>query len=239
MLNFHFAQAHVLLVDDDAELLGMMVELLRNEGMEVSRAGSWRAARDMLERAVHDVLVLDVMLPDANGLEVCRHLRGQGSQMPILMLTARGEPMDRVLGLELGADDYLAKPFEPRELVARIRALCRRISQASPASGQLRFGELEIDLAGFRVTYAKSLISLSSSEFKLLVALARQAGKPMSRDDLSAAVQPGGYMPLDRAVDVQVARLRKKLNAACPGHDWIATMRGVGYAFSGSGVPSP
>jgi DNA-binding response OmpR family regulator len=232
MFTFFAANARVLLVDDDAELLGMMVELLRNEGMEVSRAGCWRDARDMLERAVPDVLVLDVMLPDANGLEVCRQLRAQGSQMPILMLTARGEPMDRVLGLELGADDYLAKPFEPRELVARIRALCRRINQASPASELLRFGELEIDLAGFRVTYAKSLISLSSSEFKLLVVLARKPGTSMSREDLSAAVQPGGYVPLDRAVDVQVARLRKKLNAACAGHDWIITVRNVGYVFA-------
>lgn len=232
MFTFNIDQAHVLLVDDDAELLGMMVELLRNEGMVVHLAGSWREAHVLLEREVPDVLVLDVMLPDANGMEVCRQLRGQGSQMPILMLTARGEPMDRVLGLELGADDYLAKPFEPRELVARIRALCRRTRDTLPASGLLRFGDLEVDLAGFRVTFAKSSIALSTIEFKLLAILARQPGTPMLRADLSAAVQLGRYVPLDRSVDVQVARLRKKLSAASSGHDWITTMRGVGYMFT-------
>jgi DNA-binding response OmpR family regulator len=232
MLNFHFGQARVLLVDDDAELLGMMGELLRNEGMAVRQAGSWQAGQHLLALDVPNVLVLDVMLPDANGLEVCRHLREQGHPLPILMLTARGEPMDRVLGLELGADDYLAKPFEPRELVARIRALCRRLRGIAPACTLLRFGELTIDLVAFRVTYAQASVSLSSAEFKLLAALARQAGTPLSREDLTAAVQLAGVMPLDRAVDVQVARLRKKLSAASAGQDWITTVRGVGYVFA-------
>jgi DNA-binding response OmpR family regulator len=207
MFTSQFGLAHVLLVDDDVELLSMMAELLRNQGMEVRCASSWRVAQGMLERAASDVLVLDVMLPDANGLDVCRHLRGQGCVKPILMLTARGEPMDRVLGLELGADDYLAKPFEPRELVARIRALYRRGRDTAPAHTLLRFGELEVDLVGFRVVYAHALVSLSSSEFKLLATLARQPGKPMSREDLSAAVQPGSYMPLDRAVKLALGMI--------------------------------
>lgn len=233
MLIPNLAQISVLLVDDDAELLTMVAELLCNEGMQVLTAGTERAALMALAVATPDVLVLDVMLPDVNGLDLCRRLRGQGFEAPILMLTARGEPMDRVLGLELGADDYLGKPFDPRELVARIRALCRRKRDAQAASA-IRFGELEIDLVRFRALHAGALVSLTSSEFKLLAALARQPGKPMSREALSAAVQPGSYMPLDRAVDVQVARLRKKLSAASSGHDWITTLRGVGYVFAGA-----
>ena len=233
MVTAQFSQLRVLVVDDDAELVNMLAELLRNQGMDVRFASAWRTGRGMLERAAPDVLVLDLMLPDANGLDVCRYLRGQGCTMPILMLTARGEPMDRVLGLELGADDYLSKPFEPRELVARIRALHRRGRDAAPTLTPLKFGALEVDLVSFRATYAQDAVPLSSSEFKLLAVLARQPGKPMSREDLSAAVQPGTYMPLDRAVDVQVARLRKKLSEACDGHDWITTVRGVGYVFTG------
>lgn len=227
-------RAGVLLVDDDDELVAMVAELLRNEGMHVHTAGSGRAALELLESLVPDALVLDVMLPDANGLDLCRRLRSQGCEIPILMLTAKIEPIDRVLGLELGADDYLGKPFEPRELVARIRALFRRGRSFQATNTALRFGDLEIDLMGFRVLYAGALVSLTSSEFKLLVALARQPGKPMSREALSAAVQPTGYVPLDRAVDVKVARLRKKLSAGCAGHEWMATVRGVGYVFTGS-----
>ncbi len=233
MFTHNLDQANVLLVDDDGELVAMVAELLREEGMNVHTAGSGRAALDLLKSAVPDVLVLDVMLPDVNGLDICRHLRGQGFQVPILMLTARIKPMDRVLGLELGADDYLCKPFEPQELVSRIRALCRRGRNAQATATVLRFGDLEIDLVGFRVLYAGALVSVTPSEFKLLATLARQPGKPMSREALSAAVQPAGYLPLDRSVDVQVARLRKKLIAGCAGRDWMATVRGVGYVFTG------
>jgi DNA-binding response OmpR family regulator len=149
-----------------------------------------------------------------------------------LMLTARGDPIDRVLGLEIGADDYLGKPFEPRELVARVRALARRHRTAERRT-VLRFGELAIDLLGRRVTCAGVVLALTSTEFKLLAALAAQPGRPVTREALSAAVQPGSYMPLDRAVDVQVARLRKKLSASPGGADWIDTVRGEGYVFTG------
>lgn len=233
MFTPQLGQASVLLVDDDAELVAMVAELLRGEAMQVRTAGSGRAALEALAGTAPDVLVLDVMLPDANGLELCRRLRSQNSDVPILMLTARGEPMDRVLGLELGADDYMGKPFDPRELVARIRALYRRGRGVSVAHSLLCFGELEIDLAALRVFFGDVPVPLSSAEFRLLVALARNAGKPVSREALSAAVQPGGYMPLDRAVDVQVARLRKKLSSASAGREWIATVRGAGYAFRG------
>lgn len=225
-------RARVLLVDDDIELATMVCELLKREGLDTEHAASGAAGQAAWERKPPDVLVLDLMLPDANGLDLCRRLRAQGSNLPVLMLTARGDPMDRVLGLELGADDYLGKPFEPRELVARVRALARR-RRSSTERTVLRFGELSIDLLARRVTCAGTPLMLTSTEFKLLCALATQPGVAMGREALSAAVQPGSYMPLDRAVDVQVGRLRKKLRAAPGGGDWVETVRGEGYVFTG------
>jgi two-component system phosphate regulon response regulator OmpR len=222
----------VLLVDDDAELAAMLAELLEREGFQVESAHSGTAGLAAIRRAAPDVLVLDLMLPDANGLDLCRRLRAEGSGLAILMLTARGDPMDRVLGLEIGADDYLGKPFEPRELVARVRALARRQRQAELRT-QLRFGDLLIDLLGRRASCGGVALALTSVEFKLLAALAAQPGRTVARETLSAAVQPGSYVPLDRAVDVQVARLRRKLRAAPGGLDWIETVRGEGYVFTG------
>ena len=223
----------VLLVDDDEELAALVVELLQGEGVSVQHVASGRAALALLGHAWPDVLVLDVMLPDANGLDLCRRLRAQNAGLPILMLTARGDPMDRVLGLEIGADDYLGKPFEPRELVARVRALARRL-RASTERTTWRFGGLLIDLMARRAYWHAQPLTLTSTEFKLLAALAAQPGLTLGREALSAAVQPGSYMPLERAVDVQVARLRKKLQAAAPdGVEWIETVRGEGYVFTG------
>lgn len=223
---------NILLVDDDSELAHMVETLLQREGMHTTHAATGSAALAALQNVLPDVLVLDVMLPDANGLDLCRRLRSEAVDVPILMLTARGDPMDRVLGLEIGADDYLGKPFEPRELVARVRALARRHRTAERRT-VLRFGALVIDLIGRSVTCSGVALALTSTEFKLLTALAQQAGLTVTRETLSASVQPGGYLPLDRAVDVQVARLRKKLNAAPGGGDWIVTVRGEGYVFTG------
>lgn len=225
-------RVRVLLVDDDTELSAMVAELLQREGMDLTLAPTGSAGMAALRRRVPEVLVLDVMLPDANGLDVCRRLRAEGADVPILMLTARGDPIDRVLGLEIGADDYLGKPFEPRELVARVRALARRRRGAERRT-LLRFGELSIDLLGRRAVCAGEVLALTTVEFKLLAALAAQPGVPVSRVALSAAVQPGSYMPLDRAVDVQVARLRKKLRAAPGATEWVETVRGEGYVFTG------
>jgi len=225
----------VLLVDDDLELAAMLAELLQREGLHTRHAATGQAGLALLAEQAPQVLVLDLMLPDTHGLDLCRQLRAQGSPVPILMLTARGDPMDRVLGLELGADDYLGKPFEPRELVARIRALARRQCAAAQHT-QLQFGALHIDLLARRVSLAGQTLALTSTEFKLLAALAGQAGQTLGREALSAAVQPGQYMPLDRAVDVQVARLRKKLQGLpppAPGSDWVETVRGEGYVFTG------
>lgn len=222
----------VLMVDDDTELSAMVAELLQTQGMRVHCVGTAAQGMAELQRVEPDVLLLDLMLPDGNGLDLCRRLRDGGHELPVLMLTARGDPFDRVLGLELGADDYLGKPFEPRELVARVRALGRR-QRAVARRTQMRFDGLTLDLLARRAVCQGQALPLTSTEFKLLLALASQAGICVSRQDLSAAVQPGNYVPMDRAVDVQVARLRKKLPATADGRDWIETVRGEGYVFTG------
>jgi DNA-binding response OmpR family regulator len=224
-------QALILIVDDDAELSAMLVELLRREGWAthaVLTAGD--AERALLAKAP-DLVLLDAMLPDGNGFELARRWRAQHPALALVMLTARGDPMDRVLGLEIGADDYLPKPFEPRELVARVRALLRRSAVGRGEPTVLRFAGLSIDLVQRQAQAGAQAVALSSVEFKLLVALARQPGVPMAREALSEAVQPGGYQPQERTVDVQIARLRRKLREASPGAEWIDTVRGEGYVF--------
>lgn len=222
----------VLMIDDDQELIAMVAELLAREGIVAQGAPTAAAGMAALRARAPDVLVLDLMLPDANGLDVCRRLRQAGDDTPILMLTARGDPLDRVLGLEIGADDYLGKPFEPRELVARIRALARR-RQEKPPRTRLDFDGMYIDLFARRVVCGDVVLPLTSIEFKLLATLAAAAGVIVERHVLSAAIQPGNYVPQDRAVDVQIARLRKKLLPQPDGGEWIDTVRGEGYVFIG------
>jgi DNA-binding response OmpR family regulator len=175
------------------------------------------------------------MLPDAIGWDLCRRWRSQHPALGLLMLTARADPMERVLGLEIGADDYLSKPFELRELVARLRALLRRQASGRDDVAVLRYGSLSIDLLKREVRADTQAMALTTTEFKLLVALARVPGRPLAREELNEAIQPGRYKPLDRTVDVQVARLRRKLRAATPGTDWIDTVRGEGYVFVARG----
>jgi two-component system phosphate regulon response regulator OmpR len=221
----------VLMVDDDAELSGMVGELLEREGWAVHTVLTAGDGERALAQQQPEAVLLDVMLPDANGFDVCRRWRAAHPTLGIVMLTARGDPMDRVLGLEIGADDYLPKPFEPRELVARVRALLRRQAPGRADVPQLRFQGLVIDLLRREVLAGTQAVLLTSVEYKLLIALARVPGKPLSRTELSDAVQSGGYKPLDRTVDVQVARLRRKLREASPGSEWIDTVRGEGYVF--------
>ena len=221
----------VLMVDDDAELSGMVCELLEREGWSVHAVLTAGDGERALSQGLPDAVLLDVMLPDANGFDICRRWRAAHPGLGIVMLTARGDPMDRVLGLEIGADDYLPKPFEPRELVARVRALLRRQAPGRADAPQLRFDGLTIDLLKREVRAGSAAISLTSVEYKLLTALARTPGRPLTREQLSDAVQSGGYKPLDRTVDVQVARLRRKLAEAAPGSEWIDTIRGEGYVF--------
>jgi len=228
-------QPLILIVDDDAELSSMLVELLALEGWSTHTVLTAGDGERALRERQPDLVLLDAMLPDGNGFDLARRWRAQHPALAIVMLTARGDPMDRVLGLEIGADDYLPKPFEPRELVARVRALLRRTTPGRADSALLRFAGLAIDLVQREVTAGGSVVALTSVEFKLLVALARQPGTALSRDALSEAVQAGGYQPQERTVDVQIARLRRKLRDASPGAEWIDTVRGEGYVFAPRG----
>jgi DNA-binding response OmpR family regulator len=221
----------VLVVDDDAELSSMVAELLQREGLAVHTVLTAGDGERALQHYKPDAVLLDVMLPDANGFDICRRWRNTHPALGIVMLTARGDPMDRVLGLEIGADDYLPKPFEPRELVARLRALLRRQLPGRAEATQLRFDGLTIDQLKREVLAANRVVALTSVEYKLLIAMASTPGKPRTREQLSDAVQSSGYKPQDRTVDVQVARLRRKLEEAVPGKAWIDTVRGEGYVF--------
>jgi two-component system phosphate regulon response regulator OmpR len=229
------SQPLILIVDDDATLSGMLSRLLTLEGWSVHAELTGAEGARALARLRPDLVLLDLMLPDANGLDLCRQWRAAHPHLGILMLTARGEPLDRVLGLEIGADDYLAKPFEKRELVARIRALIRRQAPERTEPALMRFEGLTIDLLQREVRVGEARVALTSIEFKLLLELASTPGKPQSREHLSAQVQQGGYRPLDRTVDAQIYRLRRKLMQHGPACGWIDTVRGEGYAF----VPRP
>lgn len=231
----------ILIVDDDAELQGLLVRLLAQEGWAVESALTIKDGERLLAQHRPAVVLLDVMLADGNGLDMCRQWRAQQPDLGILMVSARGDPMDRVLGLEVGADDYLGKPFEKRELVARVRALLRRhrpaeaVPTAAPLTAMV-FDGLVIDLIRRTAVVDGKTIELSAIEYKLLVALAGAPGQPQSRDELSGAAQVGSYRPLDRSVDVQVSRLRRKLSGAASGREWISTVRGEGYVFSAPGT---
>ncbi len=225
------AKPQVLIVDDDAELSAMVATLFEREGWSVHSVLTGADGERALADVRPDAVLLDVMLPDANGYELCRRWRAAQPSLGLVMFTARGEPMDRVLGLEIGADDYLAKPFEPRELVARVRALLRRQAPGRADAALLRFDGLSIDLLRREVLAEAGAVALTGVEFRLLAALARVPGQTLTREVLSEAVQPGSYKPQDRTVDVQVARLRRKLREASPGEEWIDTARGEGYVF--------
>jgi two-component system phosphate regulon response regulator OmpR len=227
------SRAKVLLVEDDAELAGLVVRLLNVQAMDVSHVPTLSAAREALQRHGFDVLVLDIMLPDGSGLDLCREVRNQYPALPVLMLSARGDTIDRVLGLEIGADDYLAKPFDAAELTARLRSLLRRGRfDAGAAATRWQFGRMQIDLLSRTVSIDEVRVELSTTEYKVLLALSEQPGRPIGREQLSRMVQPGAYMPSDRSVDVQVARLRKKLRDRDSAHEWVLTVRGEGYVFT-------
>jgi len=221
----------ILIVDDDAELSNMVALLLQREGWAVHSVLTGGDGERELARLRPDAVLLDVMLPDANGYELCRRWRAAEPGLGLLMFTARGDPMDRVLGLEIGADDYLSKPFEPRELVARVRALLRRQTPGRSERSLLRYDGLCIDLLKREVLAGERAVPLTSVEYRLLAALVRSPGLVLAREALSEAVQAGRYKPQDRTVDVQVARLRRKLHEASPGKVWIDTVRGEGYVF--------
>jgi two-component system phosphate regulon response regulator OmpR len=219
----------VLIIDDDRKLAAMLVEYLTARGYEASACHDARGGTAALRERGADALILDVMLPDADGLEVCRRLRTE-SDVPIVMLTARGEPTDRIVGLELGADDYLPKPFDPRELLARLRAVLRR---RRPASGTvLRFGRLEIDPDAREARLDGAARSLTSYQFELLLALARNAGRAVSREALMDQVKGESLEAFDRSIDVHVSRIRAAIEDDPRRPKRILTLRGVGYLFA-------
>jgi DNA-binding response OmpR family regulator len=221
----------VLIIEDEEALADAMARGLRLKGMAVDVALDGPTGYDKAVLNDYDVVVLDRNLPGMHGDEVCRRLVASGSAARILRLTAARRSRDRVAGLDLGADDYLGKPFEPRELVARLRALLRRQQGAAAETSALCFNGLSIDRLTREVRVGTQRVALTSIEYKLLLALARSPGQAQSREQLNSAVQSGRYRPLDRTVDVQVARLRSKLREAAPGADWIVTVRGEGYVF--------
>ncbi len=234
--------SQLLMIEDDARLAQMVGEYLGQSGLQVTHRADGKSGLAQLQGPdagpLPDLVILDLMLPDMDGLEVCRRIRslqGHAAQVPVLMLTAKGDPMDRIIGLELGADDYLPKPFEPRELLARIRAILRRRTDggsAAAASQVLRFGTLEIDRDARTVTVAGELADLTSYQFDLLVALAERAGRVLTRDQIMEAVRGRELEAFDRSIDVHMGRIRAAIEADAKNPRRILTVRGVGYVFA-------
>jgi DNA-binding response OmpR family regulator len=222
--------ARILIIDDDPRLAELVADYLGEAGFQTRVSGSARDGMERLKRETFDALVLDLMLPDADGLDVCRRIR-ETSDLPLVMLTARGDAMDRVVGLEIGADDYLAKPFEPRELLARLRAVIRR-RVGGPAPNVLRFGRLEIDRAARRVSVDGNECTLTSYQFALLNALAEHAGRVMSREQLMDLMTGEAFEAFDRSVDVHVSRIRAAIEDDPKKPRRIITVRGAGYVFA-------
>jgi DNA-binding response OmpR family regulator len=222
--------SRLLIIDDDKRLAEMVADYLGEAGLRVTASATARDGEARLKREAFDALILDLMLPDADGLEVCRRIR-QTSDLPILMLTARGDAMDRVVGLEIGADDYLPKPFEPRELLARLKALLRR---AQPQSGDevLRFGRLEIDLGERVARLDGKPCDLTGHQFDLLVVLAQSPGRVLSRDQIMDSLKGHPLESFDRSIDVHISRIRAVIEDDPKTPRRVLTVRGAGYVFA-------
>ncbi len=225
----------ILIIDDDVELCGLLREYLGTEGFQAEYAHDGETGLERALTGEYVLVVLDVMLPRINGFEVLRRIRASSS-IPVLLLTARGEDVDRIVGLEIGADDYLPKPFNPRELVARIRAVLRRgkaeARQAPRPSEILRVGDIELDPANRSVRQASKPVELTSVEFNLLEVLLREAGRVVTRERLANAVLGRKFSPFDRSIDMHVSKVRRKLGDSEGGMEHIKTVRGVGYIFA-------
>jgi DNA-binding response OmpR family regulator len=220
----------ILLIEDDSRLADMVAEYLGKAGFQVIHAGDGARGLAVHGREALDAVILDLMLPDADGLDICRQMRSR-SDCPILMLTARGDPMDRVVGLEMGADDYLPKPFEPRELLARLRAILRR-GRGGAKRDVLRYGRLEIDRGSREARLDGAPRALTSYQFALLLALAEHAGRVMSRDALMDLVKGEQIEAFDRSIDVHVSRIRATIEDDPKKPRRIITVRGAGYVFA-------
>ncbi len=226
-------RTQALLVEDDARLAALVAEFLGKHGVDVTVAADGERGLRALRDKAWDVVLLDLMLPGADGLEIARRMRAdpRTAQLPVIMLTAKGDDVDKIVGLELGADDYLAKPYNPRELLARIRALLRRATSGAPRE-RLRVGALDIDLGAREVTVAGRRITLTHFEFELLLCLARAAGRVLSRDQLMETLRGVEFEAFDRSIDVHVSKLRAKIEDDAKDPRYIRTVRGVGYMLT-------
>jgi DNA-binding response OmpR family regulator len=229
---------HVLMIEDDERLAGMVAAYLAPHGFAIRHAATAQAGLALLQddREAFALVLLDLMLPDADGLDVCRQIRALVAPLraiPLVMLTAKGDAFDRVVGLEIGADDYLPKPFEPRELLARLRAVLRRPPLAHALEARsLRFGRLEIDPGARTVRLDGQLRTMTAYQFDLLLALAERAGRVLSREQLIDAVKGAAYEPFDRSIDVHIGRLRAAIEDDVKQPRRIVTVRGAGYVFA-------
>lgn len=225
----------LLLIDDDVRLSQMLVQYLGEAGYQVTSAYTGKEGLKLAQQGEWSLIILDLMLPDADGLDLCRQLRvGMTAAIPILMLTARGDATDRIIGLEMGADDYLPKPFEPRELRARIKAILRRGLRESTHTQALRFGRLEIDREAREVRVDGQLRELTSYQFDLLVAMAERAGRVLSREQLMDMVKGETLEAFDRSIDVHISRIRAAIEDNPKQPKRIITLRGAGYIFARS-----
>jgi two-component system phosphate regulon response regulator OmpR len=231
------SKAKILVVDDDLRLRDLLRRYLSEQGFQVVVAENAQAMNKLWMRERYDLMVLDLMLPGEDGLSICRRLRGGGDNTPIIMLTAKGEEVDRIIGLEMGADDYLPKPFNPRELVARINAVLRRKTPdeapgAPSEQGQsFQFGEFVLDLSTRNLKKNGENISLTTGEFSVLKVFARHARQPLSREKLMELARGREYEVFDRSLDVQISRLRKLIEQDPTNPQYIQTVWGLGYVF--------
>jgi two-component system phosphate regulon response regulator OmpR len=226
----------LIIVDDDARIRELLQRYLQQEGFEVLLAENGERLDRLLQRETPDLIVLDLMLPGEDGLSICRRLRTAGDATPIIMLTAKGEDVDRIVGLELGADDYLPKPFNPRELLARIHAVLRRRPPPEPPGAAVdkavvHFGPYTFDMGRRSLTRNGEEVTLTSGEYAMLKALVRHPRQPMSRDKLAQLARGREFEPFDRSLDVQVSRLRKLIEPDPANPRYIQTVWGVGYMF--------
>jgi len=227
----------ILVVDDDARIRDLLRRYLTQEGFEVLQAEDGKGLTRVLQREPVDLIVLDLMMPGEDGLSVCRRLRGANDRTPIIMLTAKGEDIDRIVGLEVGADDYLGKPFNPRELLARIHAVLRRRppveAPGAPSADNevITFGPFSFDLGARILRRDNEELSLTTGEFAMLKALVRHPRQPLSREKLAQLARGRDFEPFDRSLDVQVSRLRKLIEEDATAPRYIQTVWGVGYVF--------
>jgi two-component system OmpR family response regulator/two-component system phosphate regulon response regulator OmpR len=232
---------HILVVDDDARLRDLLSRYLGEQGFEVKAAADAQQMDRLRTREHFHLIVLDLMMPGEDGLSVCRRLRGQGDLTPIIMLTAKGDEVDRIVGLEMGADDYLPKPFNPRELLARIHAVLRRQGSKPPGAPDgdaetIRFSNIEVDLAARTLKRGDELLPLTTGEFAVLKVLLQHPRQPLSRDKLMTLARGREQGPFDRAIDVQVSRLRKLLETDPAQPRYLQTVWGFGYVFVPDGA---